>query len=394
MARADERDVIVVGAGPAGSAAAARLAQLGHDVLLLDKNDFPRDKPCGDGIPPGTIEILNGLGMADALRAAGFYSVHRIILGSPWGRTWETAFDPKRPGGRFVIARRRAFDALIQSHAVVCGAEFQRANVTSVLREGSRVVGVRAATDGNSREIRSRIVIGADGATSIVGREMRRGKQRLRDRAVAIRAYAEGLQTLPHTVEFYFERWCRPGYAWVFPLGADTANVGVIMRSDRYRDCGDNLHGLLERFLASDRVRARRTSGWELRNVASWQLACASGPTGPRVFDGALLVGDAGRWVDALTGEGIHNALVSSQVAAAVAHEAIAAGDVSAASLGAYDTRCEAALGRLVRRAARAQHWIADHPAVLEMLFILANASDRRIRAYLNRVSTDFVIHA
>lgn len=394
MASAGERDVIVVGAGPSGSAAAARLAQFGHDVLLVDRHAFPRDKTCGDGIPPGTMEILGNLGMAAALRDAAFYHINGIRLGSPWGRTWRTSFAPRRSDGEFVIAPRVRFDALIQSHAVASGAEFQRANVTALVRDGSRVIGVRASVDGVSREIPARVVIGADGATSIVGRELRPTKQPLCDRGVAIRAYAEGLDTIPHTVEFYFERWCRPGYAWVFPLGDATANVGVIMRSDRYRDCGRNLRALLDHFLAGPGLASRLAQDWRLRDVASWQVACASGPVGPRAFDGALLIGDAGRWVDALTGEGIHNALVSSQIAADVVHDALLAGVTSSAALRAYETRCDAALGKLVRRSARGQRWIADVPPVLELLFIMAHAGGRRFQTLLNRWSSDFVVHA
>ncbi|HET6347827.1 MAG TPA: FAD-dependent oxidoreductase, partial [Candidatus Krumholzibacteria bacterium] len=94
-------DVIVVGAGPAGSAAAAALARRGRDVLMLDRAEFPRDKPCGDGIPPGTIGLLHDLGLRDELDAAGFTTVRAVRLVSGRGRDFSIDFDPRREDTRF-----------------------------------------------------------------------------------------------------------------------------------------------------------------------------------------------------------------------------------------------------------------------------------------------------
>ena len=126
-------DAIVVGAGPSGSTLALELAQLGHDVLLLDRESFPRDKACGDGVPPGTVELLTELGLGEALASAGFYEVTGITLGSPYGRVWETGCRGKRA---HFISRR-----------VVCSTRsFNRARLPRVSTFVSRPFGVSRKT--------------------------------------------------------------------------------------------------------------------------------------------------------------------------------------------------------------------------------------------------------
>ncbi len=207
-------------------------------MLVLDRAEFPRDKPCGDGVPPGTVAILNELGMADALRAAGFQPIHGIRLVSAHGREWSTRFDSRLDGAVFYIAPRVRLDDLILRHAISSGAAFRRAAVRAPIMQDGRVVGVRADVDGGEVEIGARIVIGADGATSAVARALAPGKAPESHRGVAIRAYVDGIETLPDTVEFHFYPPYAPGYGWVFPLDADTANVGVIVRTDRFKRRG------------------------------------------------------------------------------------------------------------------------------------------------------------
>jgi flavin-dependent dehydrogenase len=128
--------------------------------------------------------------------------------------------------------------------------------------------------------------------------------------------------------------------------------------------------------------------------VATWQLPLAVTPWSRRSFDGAVLAGDAGAFVDPLTGEGIHFAVGTGMTAAEVVDGALGAGRVDAAMLGAYDRACQREIGRLVRRSYRLHRWVACVPPVLESLFVLANAGPWAVRSWLNRVSTDFVVQA
>jgi len=391
-----KHEFVVVGAGPSGSAAAASLALRGRDVLLIDRHDFPRDKICGDGIPPGTIELLNELGMAEKIRAAGFYPIHGLRIGSPWGRTWETRFEAKRPGLEFYIAPRKTFDALIYEHALECGVEFLRARVTgAVVDDQSRVTGVRVRGENGDYEISAGAVIAADGATSAMARSLEVDKAPPEQRYVGIRAYADGIDVEPNMVEFYFQKQLLPGYAWVFPLGEGRANVGLIVRADRFKSTSTPLRDRLDEFLAGDAL-GKRVRDVALEGVATWQLPIAIMPWRRRWYDGALLAGDAGGFVDPLTGEGIHFAVSSGMVAADVAHEAIGSerGRQDAGAVFAtYDDRCQRSFGALVERSYRSHRWIDRAPVVLESLFVLANAAPGLTRRWINRVSTDFVVH-
>jgi menaquinone-9 beta-reductase len=386
------RDVIVVGAGPAGSTAAASLARRGRDVLLVDRAEFPRDKPCGDGIPPGTVGILHDLGLREELERAGFTRVRAVRLVSARGRDFTVPFDPRRDDAQFVIAPRVQFDELLRRHAIASGVQFQRANVRETLLEGGRACGVRADIDGTAREIRSRHVIAADGATSVLARGLSPSKAHESQRGVAIRAYLEGIDTRSFAAEFHFQAPLAPGYAWVFPLGADRANVGVIMRTDRFKRSGATLQDLLQQFVDSPDIRTRLADDSRLHDVATWQLPYATPASSRRSVSGVLFTGDAGRFIDSMTGEGIHHAVMTAAIAARVVDEALEAPQRAEEILSGYDARCDAAIGGLIRRSYRAQKYVASHPALLEALFIGARASRGQVVSWINRISTDFLV--
>src|SRR5262249_21307881 len=145
--------------------------------------------------------------------------------------------------------------------------------------------------------------------------------------------------------EFHFQAPLAPGYAWVFPLGADRANVGVIMRTDRFKRAGMTLQELLQQFIDSPDVRARRTRESRLDNIATWQLPYATPAPGRRSVKGVLFTGDAGRFIDSMTGEGIHHAVTTAAIAAQVVDEALAEPHHAEEILSGYDARCDAAIG-------------------------------------------------
>lgn len=386
-------DVIVVGAGPAGSTAAASLARRGRDVLLVDRAEFPRDKPCGDGIPPGTVGILHDLGLRDELDVAGFTRVRAVRLVSARGRDFTVPFDPRREDAQFLIAPRVQFDDLLRRHAVASGAHFERGQVRDAIREDGVVRGVELeAGDGSTRAVQARHLIAADGATSVLGRTLERTRARDSHRGVAIRAYLDGIDTRGFAAEFHFQAALAPGYAWIFPLGADRANVGVIMRTDRFKRAGATLPDLLQQFLESSDVQPRLSSNAYLHDQATWQLPYATPASRSRSVDGVLFAGDAGRFIDSMTGEGIHHAVTTAAIAAQVVDEALVQPQRAVEILSSYDARCDAAIGGLIRRSYRAQKYVASHPALLEALFIGARASRGRVVSWINRVSTDFLV--
>ena len=226
-----EREVIVVGAGPGGSTAAMALAQKGHDVLLLDRQEFPRDKICGDAVPASALDLLYSLGMEEKIKEAGFYHVDKIRIVSPKGYAMDADLVEQHHKARSAIVPRLEFDAVLQEHAVDSGAEFKKAQVKEPIVEDGKVVGVRARVNGSMEEIRSKVVVAADGVTSVIARAIRPDEHADHHRAVALRAYIEDIEELPHQVEFYLYDDILPGYAWIFPIGEGRANIGLGMIS-------------------------------------------------------------------------------------------------------------------------------------------------------------------
>lgn len=386
-----EREVIVVGAGPAGAGTAIVLAQKGHDVLLLDRQSFPRDKVCGDGIPTGTIEKMMALGMAKKIETAvaqgHFYPIRHLSLVSPKGHTLSTDLHKGVNGAGSYIAPRYYFDQIIQQHALDCGAQFAVAQVKAPLLENGRVAGVRAQINGHVEEIRAKVVVGADGATSVIARSLRgNGRFPESHRAVAIRAYVQNFITHPHEVEFYLYDEVLPGYAWIFPTADTAANIGLGMRLDTFRQQKHNLKKMLHNFLQIPFIQERLQPGWEIENEASWQLTFGSAKKMQYAFAGALLVGDAAGFVNPLTGGGIDNALVSAQLAGETIAAALAQGDTSRAALQIYEQRCHDALWSGMRSSYFIQKWVLRFPALVDFLIHRMSIENPLVQTFLSKL--------
>ncbi len=370
----NERDVIVVGAGPAGATTATILAQKGFDVLLLDREQFPRDKTCGDAVPAGAIETLGKLGMADKIAQAvsrdELYPLDQMYLASPKGYELVAKFTKGPNGENSYVAPRIHFDTLIQQHAIDSGAEFVQAHVKEPVVENGRIIGVQARINGSTETIRAKLVIGADGVTSVITRALRPKQNQHVDkhRAVALRAYIEDIEEMPRTVEFYMYDEILPGYAWIFPTGSHTANVGLGMRLDIFRKQKIKLEDLLKTFLSFPDIKKRLLNGGQLRDIATWQLNFGSQKHLQHTFDGAVLVGDAAGFINPLTGGGIHNAIISATLAAQTVAEAFSKEDTSRAALKIYEERCRQAMWRSMNRSYFLQRTLMQFPFMIDFL--------------------------
>jgi menaquinone-9 beta-reductase len=381
-----EREVIVVGGGPAGSAAAMALAQKGYDVLMLDRRPFPRDKVCGDAVPAGALDLLFSLGMEEKIRAAGFYYIDKIRLVSPKGYSMDADLEEDHHKTRSAIVPRMQFDALLHQHAVDSGAEFRVAQVKEPMIEDGQVRGVRARFNGSLEEVRAPLVIGADGVTSVVGRALRPEEHHDGHRAVALRAYVENIEELPHEVEFYLYDEILPGYAWIFPTGEGQANVGLGMRLDIFRKEGHSLKNLLDRFLEMPAIRPRLGPNVAVHDIATWQLNFGSQPDIQRAYDGAMLVGDAAGLINPLTGGGIFNAITSAWLAAATAHQAFLKEDFSRESLRIYDDFCERQIWPTMRRSYFIQRILDRMPAVVDWIIKRAHSDNQFAQTFMTKL--------
>ncbi|WP_336084261.1 geranylgeranyl reductase family protein [Nocardia sp. SSK8] len=298
-------EVLVVGAGPAGSASAAWAARAGRDVLLLDAAIFPRDKTCGDGLTPRATAELEHLGLGEWVRA---HTVNHGLRMAGFGRE---ALLPW-PGGSFPTygsaVPRTELDDKLRETAIKSGARMvDGAKVTEVLRDGERVTGVTVRLGAQTHTVRCETLVVADGVRSPVGKQLGRTWHRRFAYGTAARAYIKSGRSDDQWISSHLElrnadNELIPGYGWIFPLGNGEVNIGVGSLATEARPSHIALKPLLEHY-----TRLRREE-WqfegELRAVASALLpmgGAVSGVAGPNW----VLVGDAAGCVNPLNGEGI-----------------------------------------------------------------------------------------
>lgn len=327
-------DVIVVGAGPGGSSAASFLARRGVDTLLLDKSDFPREKVCGDGLTPQAIYWLDQLGCADEVLAEtkGFIRACDLYINGRRALTGSFPDGTIYPNFAVLLDRRR-FDQAILQNALLHGALFQPGCVVRSIACERDCVSVTARTRSGMQEFRARMVIGADGASSVVSRAIgNRLKQGVS--AISLRTYYSGVRLEGAPIKVYFDRSYFPGYGWLFVDDDGLANIGLGYAVDPGFPLPDSLSTTFRRFikteLAEPLANARRCGAISGGSASFYRPQAI-------VSDRVMLIGDAANQADPLNGGGIHKAMESAFLAAEAAVQALAAGDFSSRMLSQYE---------------------------------------------------------
>ena len=308
-------DVLIVGAGPAGAAAGTFLARMGLRVACVDRATFPRDKTCGDAVSSAGLEIAASLG-AD-LGALPHAPVTAAAAVLPDGTRIVRHYGD-RPGA---IVPRLALDDLLRQRMQAAGVTLHEGvAVRTLLRDGDRFTGA----EGPALRWHARVILAADGpgsvAWSALGRTYPRGPQL----GVAATVYLKNAAPAePGVSEHYFERDLPCGYGWLFPPVAGLANAGIYQRADYYDKAPGQLRALLHAFLK--RHPERFEDAEMIGNVRTWALPLSlhTWPLGGA--PGLLVCGDAGSFVDPLSGEGIWQALRTGQLAAEYAGAALMA---------------------------------------------------------------------
>jgi len=332
-------DCIVVGGGPGGATAASFLAKKGKKVLLLEKERMPRDKTCGDGISGKSVAILHELGVLDGIERADHGETRGLTFSGTNGKALTIKFkeDDRRLSKCYVL-RRLVYDRLLWQTAKDAGADaIESAMVTGVVRENGRIAGVKAKmADGADAEFRGRMIIGADGAASVIAREIRGMEVDPKHTCLACRAYYSGVSGMNGTIEIHFVKSIMPGYFWIFPLENGLANVGVGMLMSDVKKHDVNLQYEMENIISKNPLFSQRIEGAaRLSPISAWSLPLGSKKR--KIHDNnVLLVGDAAGLVDPFSGEGIGNAMLSGKMAADCVAAALEANDTGADFLERY----------------------------------------------------------
>jgi len=325
-------DVLVVGAGPAGSIAALTLARAGLRVRLIDRARFPRDKLCGDTINPGSLALLDRLGVGAGIRASGI-PVRGMTVTGPNGASVIAEYPADIAG---VALTRRVLDQALVDAAIAAGVEFDDGlSVTrAVVSEASRVTGVFVRCGGAEHEVRARLVIAADGRASRLAGSLGLSAFAPRPRRWAFGAYFEGVTGVTARGEMHVR---KDGYIGVAPLAGGITNVCIVRGLDAVRgaDADDRGADLVRSARASlTRLAPRLAEDGQLRD----RFAHATQITdvavlGPLAVDaqgagwpGLLLAGDAAGFVDPMTGDGLRFAIRGGMLAADAAMREVATG--------------------------------------------------------------------
>jgi geranylgeranyl reductase family protein len=337
----DLYEVIVVGGGPAGSTVAWSLAQRGVRVAVIERAVFPREKVCGDFVEPAGLRILEAMGVGEALQASSPLPITstRIYFGPRLGFRgaipYYQAEHGLQPHG-FVIPRHILDHHLLERARAVSAKVYDGCAVRGIRREDGWIhVDVRGG--GIDFSLRSRLIVGADGAESLVARSF---NLEMADRAhisIAQRAYVEGVSVQDGEATVWFDEDIVPGYGWMFPMSGGRANVGIgILSETSHRDD----HSVPKDFLATiERLKIRHPGCAQIKLVSKpiGGVVKMYGGAGPNYFDGGVLIGDAGSFADPMTGEGITQGMESALIASATLLKALERGRFDAAFLASFE---------------------------------------------------------
>ena len=331
-------DAVVVGAGPAGAAAAITLARAGREVVMVDKARFPRDKICGDGLTTGALRLLEGLGL-DPASVPSWQAVEDVVVRGPAGH--QVSFPlPHGRGTYAAVARRTELDAALVNRARAAGVTVREGHgCTGAAEHADRVVVDVEGPDGPGA-IEAPYAVAADGMWSPVRKHLGLATPGYRGEWHAFRQYFTSVGPRAADLVVWFEPDLLPGYAWSFPLPDGRANVGFgIQRGGKVARIQD-MAGIWRELL--DRPHIREVLGDDATPESPHRAWPIPARIDEAVLTGrrTLFVGDAAAATDPLTGEGIGQALLTGILAA----EAVLGGPGPGTVTATYRRRARSAL--------------------------------------------------
>ncbi len=333
-------DIVIIGAGPAGTSAAMLAHKQGLDVLLVEKDEFPRDKICGDAISGKAIKVLKKLDLFDEFLTQDMTVIDSITFGSSSFAKVNIRLNPN--AGDFskgYVIRRKVLDNFLYEKAKEAGVEIvENHSFKDVVQdETGAVYGATIVdADGNSSVVNCKVLIGADGYSSAVatalGKKVREDKHCI----VALRQYYKNVNMPKNAIEIHFLKEVQPGYFWVFPLADGGANVGIGMLHSDTKTKEIDLKIALENAVKSDGFKQYFEGAEPEEKVRAWNLSLGSVKRDIS-GDGYMLIGDAAGVIDPFSGEGIGNSMYSADCAVEVLTKTLKGDDFSKRELFKYE---------------------------------------------------------
>ena len=341
MSNSDLYDVIVVGGGPAGSTIAWSLARRGVRVAVIERATFPREKVCGDFIEPAGLRILQSMGVREALQASWLSPITstRIYFGPRLGFRGAIPYyqaEHGLPPHGFVVPRHILDQHLLEQARAVSAKVYAGCAAGGFRRENGWIH-VSARAKGIDLSLKSRLIVGADGAESLVARAFNLESTDRAHISIAQRAYVEGVSVQEGEATVWFDEDIVPGYGWLFPMAGGRANIGIGTLSET---CSRHGHSVPKAFVAAiERLKIRHPGCARIRLISKpiGGVVKMYGGVGPNYFDGGVLIGDAGSFADPMTGEGITQGMESALIASPILLRALELGRFDAAFLANFE---------------------------------------------------------
>lgn len=379
-------DIIIVGAGPAGCACAIQLAKAlpSLRIALLDKGNFPKDKICGDALSPDVVTQVRMLSESLAMQlqqSSDAFCIKGLTIVADKGQAFSYHFEGN-PSLEMYTCPRIHFDNLLFLHTQ------QYVNIQFINNCEVKEIQIKEESlliQTIQGQIEGKLVVGADGAHSVVARKLGKVQMDKGYHAGALRVYYEGVQGLESgTIELHFINDIIPGYLWIFPLSNNSANIGLGMPSNRISEEKINLREKLQYLLAHHPSLIER-----FRNAKPLETIKGFGlPMGGKknIISGErfLLLGDAASLIDPFTGEGIANAIRSGRVASEHIVSCLQENDFSAKKNQSYDKEIYRRMLPEFRISNRIKRIIHSFPFAFDIFIKLASKNQWLVQFSMN----------
>ena len=395
--------IAIIGAGPAGTTLSMGLSKHGIDHVLLDKSEsFPRDKICGDAISGKSMIYLKELDLFDKIEKEPSVVITKVTISSPKGDQIDLDLDPKgtKLNKKGYVCRREVFDNILFQEAKAISDYRENFTVKDLLIKEDQVYGISGINSENQREeFTAKVVIGADGFSSIIARKMNIFQREEKHWAVATRAYYTGIKGLRDSLELHYHKDFQSGYFWIFPLENGMANVGIGMLDSVLKSKKINIKEAHEKAIQSDFFRERFKDAELIHSIQGANLPFGS--LKRTIYgNGFVLIGDAAGLVDPFTGEGIGNAMLSAKTAVDVLKDVCQGDRFTEKELKIYQDKVRKSLDSELKFSHRLQLLGKHFPFVVNLIVsrakknpkindlisnIVANTAD--VRTLLNPVT-------